>query len=163
MVIEIHNKNLSFCSRITWFPPLWWRWSRLHFAGCLCICQLFPQNLFPCRRLSNGSFPPQGFCQPVARQHRIHLCPPQHSENNPRRVCAHMGKCAWRPVMQNPDAIGQKLAITELGKLMLRAKRRLTWLSGVVSELSKDNGSLKLGGEMRTRLGNWQRLRGISG
>lgn len=68
-------------------------------------------------------------------------------------VCVHSGRgTIVNTSMQNRDASGQKLAITELGKLMLCAKKNPTWFSSTVNELGKDNGSLELGREMRTRL-----------
>lgn len=85
--------------------------------------------------LSNGSSSPRGSGQPVARQHKIHLSPLQHAESNPGcafalesvRLSVHGGgRTVVNTPMQNPDAVGQKLAITELEKLMLYAKKRLT-------------------------------------
>ncbi len=44
-------------------------------------------------------------------------------------VCVHVRggrRTVINTTMQNPDAGGQKLAITELGKLMLCARKNLT-------------------------------------
>lgn len=109
---------------------------------------------------------PSRLCQPVARQQRSHLSPLQHAENNLGCACACELVCVCvcvrggrrtvvNTTMQNPDADGPNLAITELGKLMLGARKNPTWFSSAVNELAKANGSLELGGEMRTELGQW--------
>lgn len=140
-----------------------YRKSWFHFLGRLYFCQLSPPNPAPASGLSIDLFPSR-LCQPVAGQHRSHLSPLQHAENNLRCACAWMCVCVcecggertvinWN--MQDPDAGGLKLALGEIGKLMLWVRRNPTWFSGTVNELGKDNGSLELGREMRTELGKW--------
>lgn len=115
---------------------------------------------------------PSRLCQPVAGQQRSHLSL-QHAENNLGCVCTcgcvyvcvvaggHISFFFFynlqfiNRTMQDPDAGGPQLAITELGKLMLCARKTLMWFSSTVNGLGNENGSLELGGEMGTGLVKW--------
>lgn len=76
-------------------------------------------------------------------------------------VCMEARGTVVNSTMQNPDAAGPKVAITDLGKLMFCVRKNPTWFSSCVNELGKDNGSLELGREMRTGWGNRWWLWGI--
>lgn len=135
------------------------------FRSPLCL-SVIPPKPCPSSQGSQMDLLPSRLRQPEARQQRSHLSPLQHAENNLGCACACelVSVCVCvrggrrtivNTSMQNPDAGGQKIAITKLGKLMLCARKYLMWFSSTVNELGKDNGSPELGGEMRTGLGKW--------